>query len=665
MRLTRLFHFRSSLPFALGFALLALSTSVLAAETYKLQSPDERLEIRVDVDQKLVWSVNLEGKKVIEPGALGLEIRDKGNISERTEVISAEREQVSERHTPAVAHKSSSINEDYRELALRFDNGFGIDFRAYNDGVAYRFVGTEPGEIIVERELLELNFPEGTDSLFPEEDSLISHYERHYLPEALSNIDAQRFASLPAYMNSNDTHVVFTEADLFDYPGLFLYGTGGEGLRAGHPPVVTEAKPMQGSEDRNQEITFGDYIAKTSGERNFPWRLAVISDRDADLVQSQLVWLLSRENQLADTSWIKPGRIAWDWYNANNLFGVDFEAGINTETYKYYIDFAADYGLEYVILDEGWTKSTTEIDASNPDIDIPELVRYGKEKNVELILWALWGPLDKDYQRILKLYGDWGVAGVKIDFMQRADQYMVNYYEKIAHEAAKHELLVDYHGGFKPSGLRRAYPNVLTYEGVKGNENNKWSTDVTPEHNVTLPFIRMVAGPMDFTPGALRNAQPQNHQINHYRPMSIGTRAHQVAMYAVYESALQMLCESPTTYEREPKVTEFISRFPAVWDETRVLEAKVADYILVARRKGDTWYLGAMTDASGRSLEVDFSFLGEGEFTLDLLRDGLNTENFAEDYLMESRPVSADEKLSIDLAPGGGWAAVVSKAGER
>lgn len=660
MRLTRLFSSSISFRVSLGLILLASASSVLASETYKLQSPDDRLEIRVDVDKKLVWSVRLAGKDVIEPGALGLMIRDKGNITADTEVVSAERAQVKQSHTPVVAHKSSSIEENYRELALRFDNGFGVDFRAYNDGVAYRFVGTEPGEVIVERELLELNFPEGTNSLFPEEDSLISHYERHYLPETLSNIEAERFASLPAYMNPNDVHVVFTEADLFDYPGLFLYGTGGDGLRAGHPPVVAKATPRPGSEDRNQDITFGDYIAKTSGQRNFPWRLAVISDRDADLVESQLVWLLSRESQIADTAWIKPGRIAWDWYNANNLFGVDFKAGINTETYKYYIDFALDYGLEYVILDEGWTKSTTEIDASNPDIDIPELVRYGKKKNVELILWALWGPLDKDYERILKLYADWGVAGVKIDFMQRADQYMVNYYEKIAREAAKHELLVDYHGGFKPSGLRRAYPNVLTYEGVKGNENNKWSADVTPEHTVTLPFIRMVAGPMDFTPGALRNAQPQNHHINHYRPMSLGTRAHQVAMYAVYESALQMLCESPTTYEREPKVTEFISRFPAVWDETRVLEAKVADYILVARRKGDTWYLGAMTDASGRSLEVDFSFLGEGEFTLDLLRDGLNTQNFAEDYLMESRSVSAKDKLSIDLAPGGGWAAVVS-----
>ncbi len=660
MRLTGLLPAQWSLRLSLGLVLITSAGTLLAAETYKLQSPDERLEIRVDVDQQLVWSVSLEGKTVIEPGALGLEIRGKGNIAADTEMVSAERAQVNENHTPVVAHKSSSIEENYRELALRFDNGFGIDFRAYNDGVAYRFVGTEPGEVIVERELLELNFPDGTLSLFPEEDSLISHYERLYLPETLEEIERGRFASLPVYMNPNDVHVVFTEADLFNYPGLFLYGTGGNGLRAGHPSVVTKATPKPGSEDRNQDLTFGDYIAKTSGQRNFPWRLAVISDRDADLVESQLVWLLSRENQLADTSWIKPGRIAWDWYNANNLFGVDFEAGLNTETYKYYIDFASDYGLEYVILDEGWTKSTTEIDQSNPDIDIQELVRYGKKKNVELILWALWGPLDKDYERILKLYADWGVAGVKIDFMQRADQYMVNYYEKIAREAAKHELLVDYHGGFKPSGLRRAYPNVMTYEGVKGNENNKWSADVTPEHTVTLPFIRMVAGPMDFTPGALRNAQPQNHHINHYRPMSLGTRAHQVAMYAVYESALQMLCESPSTYLREPKVTEFIARFPTVWDETQVLEAKVADYILVARRKGDTWYLGAMTDATGRNLEVDFSFLGEGEYTLDLLRDGLNTENFAEDYAMESRPVSADEKLSIDLAPGGGWAGVVS-----
>src|SRR5690554_424118 len=417
---------------------------------------------------------------------------------------------------------------------------------------------------------------------------------------------------------------------------------------------------MAGSEDRNQVLSYTDYIAKTQGERNFPWRVAVISDTDAGLIDSQLVWLLSRDNQLDDSAWIRPGRIAWDWYNANNLFDVDFKSGINTQTYKYYIDFASDYGLEYVILDEGWTKSTTNLLEMNPDIDVHELVRYGNSKNVKIILWALWGPLDNDYQNILETYGEWGVAGIKTDFMQRSDQYMVNFYEKIAREAAKHKVLVNYHGGFKPAGLRRAYPNVMTYEGVKGNENNKWSADITPEHTVTLPFIRMVAGPMDFTPGSMVNAQPANFNISHHRPMSMGTRAHQVAMYAVYESALQMYCESPSTYYREHETTDFITAFPSVWDETKVLAAEIGNYVIVARRSGKQWFIGAMTDSTAREFTIDFSFLDKGNYKLDYFRDGVNTENYAQDYKREQRDIKSGDSMNIKLAAGGGWAAILT-----
>ncbi|MDO3380827.1 glycoside hydrolase family 97 protein [Gilvimarinus algae] len=641
--------------------LLSLVSLLARAETYQLESPDGRLSLKIEVGESIHWSATLGETRVIAPSRVGLTLKGTGDIAHKISIADAQRREVQNTLTPVVTDKNAQINEHYRALSLRFDNGYGLDFRAYNDGAAYRFTGSKDGPIVVENEILELNFPELTETLFPEEESLISHYERLYVPARLSELEAGRFASLPVYFSANDINVVFTEADLSDYPGLFVSATGGNGVTAKHPGVVTEATPMPGSEDRNQHLSFASHIAETTGARDFPWRLAIISDKDADLVQSELVWLLSRDNQLAESSWIKPGRIAWDWYNANNLFGVNFKAGINTQTYKYYIDFAAQYGLEYVILDEGWTKTTTNIVESNPEMDVQELIRYGKEKGVGIILWALWGPLDKDYQNILKTYGEWGAAGIKVDFMQRADQYMVNYYEKIAKEAAKHQLLVDYHGGFKPAGLRRAYPNVMTYEGVKGNENNKWSQDITPEHTVTLPFIRMVAGPMDFTPGALRNAHLEQHHISHFRPVSMGTRAHQVAMYAVYESALQMLCESPSTYLREPEVTEFIAAFPSVWDETRVLDAAVADYILVARRKGDTWYLGAMTDDTARTLTVDFSFLGEGDYQLDLIRDGLNTEHYAEDYKREQRPVNASQSLPIKLASGGGWAGIVRK----
>lgn len=649
----------------LSLALMGLASLYVSAhsqaEQLDLKSPDQRLSVSLNTDSQLTLSVVLGDTPVILPSTIGMSIKGLGDIAHAGEITSAATTTVTQQHTPVVAHKNAQINEHYNQLSVTFANGYGVEVRAFNDGVAYRFVGNNDQPIVVESETMDLRFPEHTQTLFPEEETLISHYERLYVPAMLSELEAGRFASLPLYFEANDINVVFTEADLFDFPGLFVEATGTSGIRAKHPGVVTKAIPTPGSEDRNQQITFAKHIAETTGQRTFPWRVAMINDSDAKLVESELVWLLARENKLDDTSWIKPGRIAWDWYNANNLFDVDFKAGLNTETYKYYIDFAAEHDLEYVILDEGWTKSTTNIVENNPDMDVRELIRYGQEKGVGIILWALWGPLDKDYQNILKTYGEWGAAGIKIDFMQRADQYMVNYYEKIAREAAKHQLLVDYHGGFKPAGLRRTYPNVMTYEGVKGNENNKWSQDITPEHNVTLPFTRMLAGPMDYTPGALRNAHLPQHHISHFRPVALGTRAHQVAMYAVFESALQMLCESPSTYKKEPEVIEFIAEFPSVWDETRVLDASVADYILVARRNGDTWYLGAMTDDTARKLSVNFDFLGDGEYTLDLIRDGVNTEYYAEDYKREQRTINAGDTLTIDLSSGGGWAGIVQK----
>ncbi len=353
--------------------------------------------------------------------------------------------------------------------------------------------------------------------------------------------------------------------------------------------------------------------------------------------------------------------MAWDWYNANNIYGVDFKSGLNTATYKYYIDFAAKNNIEYVILDEGWTKSTTDILHVNPDMDVKELISYGTEKGVGIILWVLWKPLDDNQTEILTTYKNWGAKGIKVDFMQRSDQYMVKSYENIAKQCAELELLVDYHGSFKPSGLRRAYPNILNYEGVRGNENNKWSKEITPEHNVTLPFIRMVAGPLDYTPGAMSNAQETNHAIRFGRPMSLGTRAHQVSMYVIYEAPLQMLCESPSRYYEEQETVEFITQIPTTWDKTKVLQASVGNFIAIARKKDDQWYIGAMTDWDERTLKLDLSFLDEGDYRMEIFKDGTNANTFAEDYKIETVTVNKDSKIDAKLAKGGGWTAILTK----
>ncbi|MHC1776409.1 MAG: glycoside hydrolase family 97 protein [Lentimicrobium sp.] len=651
--------FLTLLVFSLPFAQKAL------AENYKLESPDKNMVLNVTTGDSLVWSVSYKGILVIELTGIALDIAgfpECGRVfkNERAVKASASADLVS-----VVPNKDRSIRDEYNQLTLRFRNGFSVEFRAYDEGVAYRFTTALKSDVKVNDEHLNLCFPRGTTTFFPQEKSMYSHYERAYLYKSLDTISSGSFCSLPVLFTTADSiRVLVTEADLYDYPGLFLKaGAAGE-MQSAFPKYVLKTVPAKGGSDRNEIIEKeADYIAATSGTRTFPWRVFVITNDDRALVESNLVFKLSGPLKLAENSWIKPGKVAWDWYNANILTGVDFESGINTQTYKYYIDFASAYGLEYIILDEGWSLSTTRILGSNPDIDIPELVNYGKSKNVGIILWILWHPLDGNEEQILKTYHEWGIKGIKVDFMQRADQYMVNSYARIAEVAAKYQLLVDFHGAFKPSGLSRAFPNVLTHEGVCGNENNKWSTLASPEHNVTLPFIRMVAGPMDYTPGAMRNAQKNDFGISFNNPMSMGTRCHQVAMYVVYESPLQMLCDSPSLYYRESETTDFISRIPSVWDETIVLKAKVGDYIAVARRKDDVWFISAMTDWSPRKLEIDLSFLPESAFTMEVMKDGLNADNNANDYKLEKSRVNNHSVITLDLAPGGGWAAILNVTG--
>jgi alpha-glucosidase len=409
--------------------------------------------------------------------------------------------------------------------------------------------------------------------------------------------------------------------------------------------------------DRNEEVVERtDYIAKTRGMREFPWRVLAIARDDRGLLETDIVYRLASETEMTDTAWIRPGKVAWDWWNANNVYGVPFRAGINTETYKYYIDFAAAHGIEYIILDEGWYK-LGDLFAFVPDINMEALVSHAREKNVGLILWVIWKTLDQQMHPALDQFAKWGIKGIKVDFMQRQDQWMVNFYERAAREAARRRLLVDFHGAYKPTGLYRTYPNVLTSEGVKGLEQSKWSDEASPDNAVTWPFIRMLAGPADYTPGAMINATKADFKPVYNRPMSQGTRCQQLAMYVVYESPLQMLADSPSNYLREPESLEFLSAVPTVWDETRVLDARTGEYILLARRHGREWYAAAMTNWTPRDLEVDLAILGEGAYQADIFRDGPNADRAGVDYLRERRPVSSADRLKIHLAPGGGWTA--------
>jgi alpha-glucosidase len=642
----------------IGFLMLAIFIrSGFSIDEYEVLSPDQNIRIKINIGRKVQYSVFHGSQMILEPSPISMNVKDKGKLGFEPVLEDAIQRSVDQEIRPVVRVKSAVITDNFNEIELKFQNSFALVFRVYDAGVAYRFQTSFDGNIDILGEEVTYDFSDDHNVYFPTEKSFFTHQERLYEYLPLTQITRYKMCYPPLLVDiKNGPKVVLTEADLEDYAGLYFRGRAKTSLRGIFPAVALEERQTR---DRDVRVVKrDDHIARTQGRRTFPWRVMIIAKKDADLLKNQLIYLLAKPLQLQDTDWIKSGKVAWDWWNANNIHRVDFEAGINTETYKYYIDFASNHGIEYVIMDEGWYVLGDLFDI-NPDIDIQEIIRHAREKGVGIILWVVWKTLNDQLHKALDQFEKWGVKGIKVDFMQRDDQWMVNYYHKIAKEAAKRHLLVDFHGAYKPTGLRRAFPNVLTREGVLGLEHNKWSKNVTPEHNLTLPFIRMLAGPMDYTPGAMINAQEKNFQVIFTRPMSMGTRCHQLAMYVVYESPLQMLADSPSHYLSEKECLEFLSSVPSVWDETHVLEARVADYIVIARKSGEQWYLGAMTDGTAREFQVDMSFLPEGDFEAEIYKDGINASRYGSDYKKELIPISKQDKLKIKLAPGGGWVARV------
>ncbi len=637
-------------------ALLCLTAGASAkVSTFRVASPDRKIEVIISTASgRIQYNVLVGGKTLLRDSTLSMDI-DRRTLGLNPKVVRAPPRSHDGWIEPPVRQKSARVRDNYNELRLEMEGDYAVVFRAYNEGVAYRFETTLPrAEVKVYKEEAAFNFADNYTVFFPQEESLFSHNERHYLPRPLKEIAAAAFASLPAVVDANGVKIAVAESDVEDYPGLWLRGTGGAGLGAMFPPYPLKEE-LTG--DRDFKVTeAADYLAVTKGTRTYPWRLLGLAERDGDLLTNQLVYLLASPSRVEDASWIRPGKVAWDWWNANNVYGVDFRAGVNTATYKHFIDFASKHGVEYVVLDEGWYKLGNLLEVV-PDINVEELVAYGRQKNVGIILWVVWKTLDDQLEPALTQFEKWGVRGIKVDFMQRDDQRVVNFYHRLSREAARRRMLVDYHGGQRAALMTRTWPNIVSNEGVRGLEWSKWSADAHPEHNVTLPFTRMFLGPMDYTPGAMLNAQQKSFAKIFDRPMSLGTRCHQLAMYVVFESPLQMLADSPSNYQREPEAMEFLSAVPTVWDETRVLDGRIGDYVVVARRSGREWYVGAMTDWTARELEVDFSFLPEGSFTLDAYQDGVNADRAASDYKKVTGRADRATRLKIKLAEGGGWAA--------
>jgi alpha-glucosidase len=637
--------------------ILIISVNIYAQEfVYSLG----RTELKIKNTFPVLMDLKVDGEWVLKDLKADLKFSEVFPMEMRMPFVEESDTTIS--FTDPVPLKFSNKKEKYKRIFISVSNKFGFEILLSEKSLNYRWVLNFQSPNKIADELVSFSLNHEDLVYFPKEESMISHYERMYLNRKVEEIESKDFCSLPVLFDkSSGLKLLFTESDLYNYPAMFLEKSGSNTFVSKFPSYILKTQAAERGADRNQIILEeADYISNFAGRRNLAWRNIIIARNDADLLTNTTVYQLSREGVQMDYSWVKPGKVAWDWWNANNITGVDFESGINNQTYQYYIDFASEYGLEYIILDEGWSKSTTNILECQADIDVPDLVKYGKEKNVGIILWTLWGPLNEKMEEVLDLYESWGVKGIKVDFMQRADQEMVEFYERTAREAAKRKLLVDFHGAFKPAGLRRAYPNVVNYEGLKGLENAKWSKLITPKHDLVLPFLRMVAGPMDYTPGAMNNAHEDYFSIRWNRPMSMGTRCHQLAMYVIYEAPLQMLCDAPSHYYKEEESTRFISQIPTCWDETIVFEAAIGSHLLMARKNGKDWYVGGMA-VEAMEFELDLSFLAEGKYEIQIMEDGINSNKNAEDYRFLVSEVSQLDKLSIKMNKAGGYAAIIRK----
>ncbi len=645
-----------------------LSTSIGIAQGFHIKSPNGKIDMALESGAKILWSVKHENTEVIAPSAISLALGSGVVLGNNVKVMNVKSSRVNTSFATPV-YKKKTVIDAYNQLTVTFKGGFGLILRAYDDGVAYRFFTTKKGQIIIESEQANFNFSKDYKAFIPyvrdlrENDMYTSAFEAMYDEIPLSKFVKDSLAISPLLVDlGNGKKAAIIEAELEDYPGMFLTknNEAQQGLQGTFAHYPKEER-LGGYNKMNYMVVKREsYIAKTEGTRNFPWRAIIISESDKDLGNNDMVQKLSAPSQITDISWIKPGKVAWDWWNDWNISKVDFKAGINTETYKHYIDFASKNHIEYVVLDEGWSEETDLLKVS-PSMNIEELINYGKQKNVGIILWASWYALNQVLDNVFSQYSKMGVKGFKIDFMDRDDQKIVKSIYDIAKKAASYKLFIDYHGMYKPTGIQRTYPNIVNFEGVKGLENAKWTpNDDMPHYETSIPFIRMLAGPMDYTPGAMRNATRGDFRPSNSMPMSQGTRCHQLGMYIVYEAPLQMMADSPTAYMKEQQSTNFIAQIPTTFDETIALDGKVGEYVVIARKKGDTWFVGGLTNWLARGQVIDLSFLDKGIYSVEIFKDGINAEKDATDYKSEIVKVTSTDKLAVNMANGGGFAMIIS-----
>lgn len=646
------------------FILFLVLLPVFAAGQKIISSPDKKLEVTVTGGTVLEISVRYDGVVILEPSEIGMKLR--GKTLSWVMVRSSVRT-VDETIVPAVAEKRRNVRNHYQELTIGFKSPMSLQVRAYDDGFAYRFVSDTKDSVVVENEIARYALPAQTQfygsPVAGRDDVDIFHtsFEEPYLVQSTDSVSSDKLFFSPVLVGySNGIKMSVTESDLEDYPGMFLrFGSNRSmnGVYAGYP---IELKMKEGEFPQEVVTRRADYIARTRGRRSFPWRVFLISRQDSQLPGNDLVYRLGSPSRVTETSWIKPGKGTDEWIIGINLFNVPFKTGVNTATYKYYIDFAKRFGFQRIMMDAGWS-DYKDLFKINPDINMDEIATYAKSKGISLSMWTLASTLDKQLEPALKQFNKWGVDFIMTDFMDRDDQLMVNFYHRIARACAEHKIMIMYHGAFKPAGFSRTWPNAITREGVLGSEYNIWSTKANPDHDLLLPYIRMTAGPMDYEPGILDNATEKTFRPIGEKVMSMGTRMHQAAMFVVYESPIQLFSGNPSQGYMEPEFMDMIGSIPTTWDETVILDGKVGEYIVTARQKDGDWYIGGMTNWNARSVEIDFSFVGDDVYETSLAIDGMNADRYPSDYVITKRTITKADRYRLDMSKGGGFLLILKK----
>jgi alpha-glucosidase len=648
----------------LALAFLLSGAPAQGAVMKDILSPDKKIRVHIDVSKGLFYSISFNGQTLLRPSQIALQAAGlPGDLS----VKQITTRSVNEMIIAPVPEKRKLIPDVYNEVTIRFRHPLSLTFRVYNDGVAYRFATHVKDSITVQGETAQFNFPEAFPVYYPEvvkrenADSFHTSFEEPYQHKSVDSLTANNLCFTPVLVTvPNGPRIVLTESDLEDYPGMFLTGAGSHSLQGKFAPYPLEEKATGGEFPQLVVTKRANFLARTTGSRTYPWRVLLIAANDSELPVNDLVYRLAPPSRLQDVSWIDPGKGTDEWIIGINLFNVPFKSGVNTATYKYYIDFAKRFGFSRIMMDAGWS-DYKDLFKINPALNIEEIAAYAKARNIRLSMWTLAMTLDRQLEPALQQFNKWGVDFIMTDFMDRDDQLTVNFYHRMAAACAKHRIMIMFHGAFKPAGFNRTWPHAITREGVLGSEYNIWSNKATPEHDLLLPFIRMVSGPMDYEPGLLDNATEKTFRPIGDKVMSQGTRCHQGAMFIVYDSPMQIFSGNPSQGMMEPAYMELLGSIPTVWDTTLVVTAALGDYIVSARKKNEEWFIGGMTDWSPRELSVPLSFLDDGAYEATICEDGINADRYPSDYRIDTLRLGNKDSLNIRMAPGGGYIARLRK----